>query len=64
MTLVDCSLILQVGEGSIRLDCTCPPGAEYTATNALLEELRGKIKEARNRELAATTDAHKITEAV
>ncbi len=52
---VPCSLILQIGDKQIRLDCTCAAGAEYPATNALMGEMHDRIKQARNRELAGLT---------
>ena len=52
MPTIDCELRLTVGEMLIKLDCTCQPGAEYAATNALTEELRKRIINAHNRQLA------------
>jgi hypothetical protein len=52
MSEVPCSLTLQTGERQVRLDCTCHVGSEYAATNALMNEMHDRIKQARNRELA------------
>ena len=51
-------LILTVDPGNgaksknIVLEVSCPPQALYPATNALMEEMRTRIKDAHNRELA------------
>jgi hypothetical protein len=49
---IDCSLTLQIGDRMTRLDCNCVPGAEYGASNALMEAMRTRIKDAHTKELA------------
>lgn len=52
---VDCQLTLIVGTRMTQLECVALPGSEYAAANNLMEAMRTKLKEARNRELTGVT---------
>ena len=57
------TLVLEVDDGSekqpkrVELSTSGPAGTEYAATNALMEEMRKRIKDAHNRELAGVGGA-------
>lgn len=51
MEQIPCELALFIGDKLVKLECTCEPGAEYVASNALMEAMRDKLKKARHAEL-------------
>jgi hypothetical protein len=51
MGQIPCELVLAIGDKLLKLECVCEPGAEYSATNALMEAMRDKIKKAYHAEL-------------
>lgn len=50
--IISCALTLRIGDKQTLLECTCPPGSETRAANALMIEMHERIRAARSRSLA------------